>query len=198
MRHILPRRAFLSGLGGLALGCHLPPAPVGAASELLRKTIPTSGETLPAIGMGSWITFNVGADAALRAQRLAVLQTFFDEGGAVIDSSPMYGSSEEVIGYCLARIENKDALFSATKAWTYLQSFGRRQMQASEQLWGTTRFDLMQIHNLLDWEAHLETLLERKTQGRVRYIGITTSHGRRHEELEKIMASQPVDFVQFT
>ena len=148
--------------------------------------------------MGSWITFNVGADAALRAQRLAVLQTFFDEGGAVIDSSPMYGSSEEVIGYCLARIENKGALFAATKVWTYLQSFGRRQMQASEQLWGTTHFDLMQIHNLLDWEAHLETLLDWKAQGRVRYIGITTSHGRRHEELEKVMASQPVDFVQFT
>jgi aryl-alcohol dehydrogenase-like predicted oxidoreductase len=171
---------------------------VGAASELLRKTIPTSGESVPAIGMGSWITFNVGADPALRAQRLAVLQTFFDEGGAVIDSSPMYGSSEEVIGYCLARIENKGALFAATKVWTYLQSFGRRQMQASEQLWGTTRFDLMQIHNLLDWEAHLETLLDWKAQGRVRYIGITTSHGRRHEELEKVMASQPVDFVQFT
>jgi diketogulonate reductase-like aldo/keto reductase len=134
----------------------------------------------------------------LRTERFKVLQAFFDEGGAVIDSSPMYGSSEEVIGYCLARIANKHALFSATKVWTLFQSRGVRQMEASRELWGTDRFDLMQIHNMLDWKTHLETLIDWKAQGRVRYIGITTSHGRRHDALEKAMAEQPFDFVQFT
>ena len=116
----------------------------------------------------------------------------------MVDSSPMYGSSEAVIGWCLARIDNKAGLFSATKVWTPTQFMGIRQMEASEALWGTERFDLLQIHNLLDWEAHLETLLEWKAAGRVRYIGITTSHGRRHGDFLQVMAEQPIDFVQFT
>ncbi len=194
----LPRRGFLGGLCGFAVTNSLFPGAAGAGPEILRKAIPATGELLAAVGMGSWITFDVGADAAQRAQRVEVLRTFFDQGGAVIDSSPMYGSSEEVIGYCLAQLENKGAHFAATKVWTYLQSLGRRQMATSERLWGTARFDLMQIHNLLDWQAHLETLLEWKAEGRVRYIGITTSHGRRHDDFEKVMASQPIDFVQFT
>ncbi len=194
----LPRRRFLGGLCGLALGGHLIPGPAKSAPDILRKAIPATGERLPVIGMGSWITFDVGDDPARRAQRLEVLRTFFEQGGAVIDSSPMYGSSEEVIGYCLARLDDTEALFAATKVWTYVQALGRRQMEKSEQLWGTERFDLMQIHNLLDWQAHLETLLEWKATGRVRYIGITTSHGRRHDDFEAVMASQPIDFVQFT
>jgi diketogulonate reductase-like aldo/keto reductase len=169
-----------------------------ASPPPLTKAIPGTGERLPAIGMGSWLTFDVGDDRASRAGRLEVLQVFFDRGGAVIDSSPMYGSSEEVIGYCLERTENKHALFSATKVWTLFQSRGVRQMEESRRLWGAERFDLMQIHNLLDWEVHLETLIGWKAQGRVRYIGITTSHGRRHGDLEKVMAGQPIDFVQFT
>jgi diketogulonate reductase-like aldo/keto reductase len=110
----------------------------------------------------------------------------------------MYRSSEEVIGYCLSRMANKPALFSATKVWTRMQSRGVRQMETSQGLWGVDSFDLMQIHNLLDWEAHLETLQEWKAQGRLRYIGITTSDGRRHKAMAKIMAEQPIDFVQFT
>lgn len=148
--------------------------------------------------MGSWLTFDVRDDKVARDRRREVLQAFFDGGGALVDSSPMYGSSEEVIGYCLARMTNPEALFSATKVWTLFQSRGVRQMEASERLWGVERFDLMQIHNLLDWEAHLETLLDWKAQGRVRYIGITTSHGRRHGDMAKIMAAEPIDFVQFT
>jgi diketogulonate reductase-like aldo/keto reductase len=110
----------------------------------------------------------------------------------------MYGTSEEVIGYCLKRIPNKDGLFAATKVWTPLQWYGVQQMQRSEHLWGQGPFDLMQVHNLWSWEAHLETLLKWRADGRIRYIGVTTSHGRRHEELAKIMASAPIDFVQFT
>ncbi|MDX1575189.1 MAG: aldo/keto reductase [Kiloniellales bacterium] len=165
---------------------------------MLTKAIPGSGERLPVIGMGSWLTFDVHDDQAARERRRAVLQAFFEGGGAIIDSSPMYGSSQEVIGYCLARLTNDEALFSATKVWTLFQSRGVRQMNESERLWGVERFDLMQIHNLLDWEAHLETLVEWKAQGRVRYIGITTSHGRRHGEFEEIMAREPIDFVQLT
>ena len=148
--------------------------------------------------MGSWITFNVGDDEALRAQRVEVLRAFFDAGGGVIDSSPMYGSSEEVIGHCLARLGNTDALFSATKVWTPLKWLGPGQMADSRELWGVRRFDLMQIHNMLNWEGHLETLLEDKAAGRIRYIGLTTSHGRRHDAFERVMAEQPLDAVQFT
>ena len=195
----LSRRTFLASLGALGTAVHLGHGRVQAASRpVLTRAIPKTGERLPVIGMGSWLTFDVHDDRVLRDKRLEVLQTFFDGGGAIIDSSPMYGSSEEVIGYCLSRMANKKPLFSATKVWTLFQSRGVRQMEASQQLWGVDHFDLMQIHNMLDWEAHLETLMDWKTQGRVRYIGITTSDGRRHDAIEKVMAGQPIDFVQFT
>jgi len=191
------RRSFLARLAAAGVASRFNPA--GAATgPILKKAIPATSERLPVIGMGSWITFNVGDDRELRAARCKVLQAFFDRGGAVIDSSPMYGSSEEVIGHCLKHIANKQALFAATKVWTPFKALGVRQMKASEKLWGVKRFDLMQIHNLLDWEAHLETLAEWKAKGRIRYIGITTSHGSRHEEMAEVMAKQPIDFVQFT
>jgi len=193
----LDRRVLLKGL--TATGFVLSNLPSAAGAEpLLTRSIPKSGEPIPIIGMGSWITLNVGSNAALRDARLKVVQAFFDEGGGIIDSSPMYGSSEEVIGHCLARIPNKDGLFAATKVWTPTKFMGVRQMNASFDLWGLDQFDLMQIHNLVDWDAHLETLLEWKKEGRVRYIGVTTSHGRRHEDLAAIMAKQPIDFVQLT
>ena len=191
--HAFSRRALLATM---AAGAVLRPA--AAAPAPVTKPIPSTGEPLPAIGMGSWITFNVGGDADLRAARTEVLRAFFVAGGTLIDSSPMYGSSEEVIGHCLQQLPDRPALFAATKVWTMTAFMGRRQMEESERLWGLPRFDLLQIHNLLDWEAHLETLLEWKAAGRVRYIGITTSHGRRHDEMEAIMATKPIDFVQFT
>ena len=195
----LSRRALLATVPGLGLTAALGRAPAGAATgPMLTRAIPVSGEQLPVIGMGSWITFNVGDDKALRDQRVRVLQRFFDLGGGVIDSSPMYGSSEAVIGYCLERIANRQALFAATKVWTPLQMFGAGQMDDSRELWGLETFDLMQIHNLLNWEGHLETLLEVKAEGRIRYIGMTTSHGRRHGDMARVMAEQPLDVVQFT
>lgn len=164
----------------------------------MKKSITKGGDLVPVIGMGSWITFNVGSDPALLVSRQAVLQAFFDHGGGVIDSSPMYGTSEEVIGHCLKNIAKTEALFSATKVWTMSKWLGVRQMNNSQTLWGTEHFDLMQVHNLLDWETHLETLREWKEQGRIRYIGMTTSHGRRHEDIEEIMLKEPIDTVQFT
>jgi diketogulonate reductase-like aldo/keto reductase len=192
----LSRRDFLAIAA--AASAMAPRLARAAPERILTKAIPSTGEQVPVIGMGSWITFNVGDDQELRDQRLQVLQTFFDRGGGVIDSSPMYGSSEAVIGYCLARLDNAPNLFAATKVWTPLTMFGAGQMAESRELWGIERFDLMQIHNLLSWEGHLETLLEDKAGGRIRYIGMTTSHGRRHEELERTMAEQPLDVVQFT
>jgi diketogulonate reductase-like aldo/keto reductase len=165
--------------------------------------IPATGEALPVIGMGSWQTFDVGANAERREVRVAVLEAFFQNGGGLIDSSPMYGSSEAVIGHCLRELGRRspalaERLFSATKVWTPGRAAGVEQMVRSEALWGLDRFDLLQIHNLVDWEAHLETLLQWKAEGRVRYIGITTSHGRRHALLADVMAKQPIDFVQLT
>ena len=194
------RRDVLASLGVLGLAAGLKAVPAMAQSvPLLTKPIPATGERLPVIGMGSWLTFDVDDDMGLRNQRVEVLRAFFAAGGAVIDSSPMYGSSEEVIGYCLDRLGDTPGLFSATKVWTVLQSMGVRQMQASEGLWAPEGgFHLMQVHNLLDWEAHLETLAAWKAQGRVRYVGVTTSHGRRHPDMVRVMANRPLDFVQFT
>ncbi len=190
----ISRRALLGGLAALTLG----PSAV-ARSGLLTKPIPKTGQRLPVIGMGPWLTFDVGEHQDLRHRRLEVLRAFFAAGGAVVDSSPMYGSSEAVIGHCLARLKEEEsrALFAATKVWTPMKWLGIDQMRHSRQLWGRD-FALMQIHNMVDWQSHLETLLEHKVAGRIRYVGITTSHGRRHAELEKVLASQPFDFVQLT
>ena len=195
----LDRREFLASLAALAL---VPSAAsgstAGATGALLERTIPSSGERITAIGMGTWLTFDVRRGEKGRDQRVEVLETFFEMGGGVVDSSPMYGSAEDVMGYCLERIPDARALFSATKVWTWGKSRGVAQMQESRRLWGLERFDLMQIHNLMGWEDHLDTLLEDKAEGRVRYVGITTSHGRRHDDIEAIMSEQPIDFVQFT
>jgi diketogulonate reductase-like aldo/keto reductase len=191
------RRAFLAAAVGVAVGIGSRGG-AAAPAPILTRAIPATGERVPAIGMGTWITFNVGDDPALRHQRLEVLETFFDLGGTVIDSSPMYGSSEAVIGHCLGRLASRPTLFAATKVWTPLVWRGPSQMEESRALWGVKRFDLMQVHNLLRWEGHLETLLEDKEQGRIRYVGLTTSHGLRHDALEAAMRSQPLDAVQFT
>jgi diketogulonate reductase-like aldo/keto reductase len=167
-----------------------------AATSPLLKYIPSTGEPIPAIGMGSSITFNVGADPIARRQRTDVLQAFFELGGGMIDSSPMYGSSEAVIGHGLEQLGFPPGLFSATKVWTSSREDGAEEIEASRQLWKVKGFDLLQVHNLLAWEEHLETLFAMKAEGRVRYVGITTSHGRRHRDLVQIMEQYPIDFVQ--
>lgn len=193
------RRDLLVGLGALGLAAGIGPAGAAAAVRpVLTRAIPVSGERIPVIGMGSWITFDVGHNPVERVARIQVLKRFFDDGGGVIDSSPMYGSSEEVIGYCLKNIAHTEGLFAATKVWTVSKALGVHQMEASRKLWGVPRFDLIQVHNLLDWESHIESLVEWKAEGRIRYIGITTSHGRRHETLARLMTELPLDFVQFT
>lgn len=203
----LDRRTFLRALGGAVfagMSSRISGATAGddatgkAAAAARTKAIPATGERIPVVGMGSYITFNVGPDTQLRDDRTKVLETFFARGGGMIDSSPMYGSSEEVIGYGLKRVSDSASLFSATKVWTRLNSQGPVQIADSLRLWGIPRFDLFQVHNLLNWKDHLKTLREHRERGVVRYIGVTTSHGRRHEELEAVMRSEPIDFVQLT
>jgi diketogulonate reductase-like aldo/keto reductase len=161
----------------------------------LRK-IPSTGERVPAVGLGTWITFNVGADRTLRDECADVMDAFFQAGGRMIDSSPMYGSSQEVIGHGLRRLGHPQALFSADKVWISSPTAGPTQIEESRRHWDISRFDLLQVHNLLSWEGHLETLFAMKAEGRLRYVGITTSEGRRHGEFERIMAAHPLDFVQ--
>jgi len=189
-RRLLGALAAAPLLGPIA-GLAQPPRPA-------TRAIPSSGEAIPLVGLGTWITFNVGNDRAARDASADVMRAFFAAGGRLIDSSPMYGSSQEVIGHGLAKLGRQADVFCADKVWISDAGQGRAQMDTSRRLWGVPRIDLMQVHNLLSWEAHLPTLFAMKAGGELRYVGITTSHGRRHGELERIMASQPIDFVQFT
>ena len=196
---MISRRKFIGGvLGTLAGMSFLPDKSLSKQLHLIKRTIPSSGKLLPIIGMGTSRTFDVGSDKKKIAELGKVLRVFFDGGGALIDSSPMYGSSERVLGELLKRTTNKQKLFSATKVWTYGRASGIKQMNESLKLWGLKRFDLMQIHNLRDWKEHIKTLRGWKDEGKIGYIGITTSHGRDHEEFERIMKIQRLDFAQFS
>jgi diketogulonate reductase-like aldo/keto reductase len=190
-RSRLHRRAALALLAAAAL-------PVSAQAVVATRVIPSTSERIPAVGLGSWITFNVGRDRQLRDNCIAVMKAFFDGGGRLIDSSPMYGSSQEVIGEGLSRLGRGDSVFAADKVWTGTASAGPAQIEATRRFWGLTRFDLLQVHNLLAWEEHLATLRAMKTAKQLRYVGITTSHGRRHGELEAILRTEALDFVQLS
>lgn len=196
---MIDRRTLLKVGSALGAGLLLPAGNARAQSgPTLTRKIPATGEALPAIGMGSWKTFQVMFDKEALAVRTRILAEFFSRGGAIIDSSPMYGRAEAVIGHGLKELGYPRALFKATKVWIIGRQSGINQMEHSESLWGRGGIDLMQIHNMVDWDTHLETLQEWKAVSRIRYIGITTSHGRRHDEMLEVMATQPFDFVQFT
>lgn len=169
-----------------------------SAAAPATKRIPSSGEALPPIGLGSWITFNVGNDKRLLDESGAVIAAFFEAGGRLIDCSPMYGSSQPTIGYGLKKLGYPKQLFSAEKVWISNPAKGPNQIERSRAYWGVPRFDLIQVHNLLSWERHLDSLFAMKADGNVSYVGITTSHGRRHRDVERVMRSRPIDFVQLT
>lgn len=197
--HGLSRRQFIKSGAGATLMYALTPRILAAAeSAVIKKIIPSSGERLSVIGLGTSRTFDIDNIAAAETSMAPVMQAFFDNGGQLIDSSPMYGNAEAVTGVLLAQTSDHKELFTATKVWTYGKQKGIQQMERSMQRLGVDRIDLMQIHNLRDWEIQLETLRDWKARGRIRYIGITTSHGRYHAELETILQQQPLDFVQFT
>ncbi len=168
------------------------------ANTAARRSIPSTGASLPAIGLGSWITFNVGRDPVLLEACAEVIAAFTEAGGGMIDSSPMYGSSQDTIGYGLEKLGGTQNVFATDKVWTQAKDQTRAQILESGAAWGVEAFDLMQVHNLVSWEAHLETLFEMKADGRIAHVGLTTSHGRRHDLLERLMRDYPVDTVQLT
>jgi diketogulonate reductase-like aldo/keto reductase len=172
------------------------PASAQPAAPLLMRRIPSSGEAIPVVGLGTWITFNVGRDPAGRLAAVEVMRAFFDGGGRLIDSSPMYGSSQEVVGGGLATLRAASRVFAADKVWVGSGARGPAQVEESRRLWQVPRFDLLQVHNLLAWQEHLPMLMAMKAASRVRHVGITTSEGRRHDEIERIMRAHPIDFVQ--
>jgi diketogulonate reductase-like aldo/keto reductase len=194
---MISRRTLLRA-GGIAAVAQLLSRTSFAERTPIYKSIPSSGEQLPIIGMGSSRTFDVGNDQRVRSQLLEVVRLFFDYGGALIDSSPMYGAAETVLGDCLAALDNTQSLFAATKVWTFGKQGGIKQMWESMRRMRVERFDLMQIHNLRDWKVHLQTLKEWKQAGKIRYLGITTSHGRYHDELLSALQAESFDFVQLS
>ncbi|MDB5747841.1 MAG: aldo/keto reductase [Massilia sp.] len=202
--HSRQRRLFLKAsllqaslaAAGMAVSARSSASAAPPLMAPILRPIPSSGELLPVVGLGSWITFNVGNDPAARAVSTEVVRTFFAGGGRLIDSSPMYGSAQDVIGDALTRLRPPGTLFSADKVWIGSGERGPAQVEASRKLWRVPRFDLLQVHNLLAWEDHLRTLFAMKAAKRLRYVGITTSEGRRHGEIVNIMQGQPIDFVQ--
>ncbi len=169
-----------------------------AQPQPLARAVPSSGTSLPVVGLGSWITFNVGDDPQGRAAAAAVVAAFFAAGGRLIDSSPMYGSAQEVIGASLAALR-QPPLFAADKVWTRGAERGDAQIATSRQRWRLARpFDLLQVHNLLDWETQLPRLFAMKQDGQLRHVGITTSEGRRHRDVEALVRQHPLDFVQLS
>jgi diketogulonate reductase-like aldo/keto reductase len=202
MNHLpLPRRRVLAGLAGLAAaapGLLARPATAQPAASVPSRAIPSSRERLPVVGLGTWITFNVGRDTGLREECLRVVEAFLGGGGRLIDCSPMYGSAQEVVGSALRTLGMRDRVFAADKVWTSGARQGPAQVEESRAYWGLPRLDLLQVHNLLAWEEQLPMLQRMKAAGRLRYVGITTSEGRRHAEFERVMATKALDFVQFT
>ena len=187
----LSRRALLTlmmaaGAGGGASGARGLP---------ILRAIPSSKETVPVIGLGTWQTFDVGAGVA-RAPLRQVLQRFVELGGRIVDSSPMYGRAESVVGELAAELGLRDKLFIATKVWTSGRDAGSAQMNESMRRLRTPRLDLMQVHNLVDSRTHLRTLAEWKRAGRVRYVGVTHYTASAYGELEQVLQSEPLDFVQ--
>lgn len=190
----LNRRRLLLAVGAAAL---LPGQALAASTASDFRHIPSTGVSIPVIGMGTWITFNVGSDPQLLQRSTDVVEAFLAEGGGMIDSSPMYGSAQDTIRHALDRLGRPGGVFSTDKVWTDADD-GPSQIAETHRRWGVERFDLLQVHNLVDVEAHLDLLFEMKAAGRLAHVGVTTSHGRRHGDLARVMERYPLDFVQLT
>ena len=169
-----------------------------AGAAMIKRPIPSSGETIPVIGMGTSRTFDAPDDPDSLALLTEVMTAFFNHGGTVIDSSPMYGNAETRVGDVMRSLDPRPAMFAATKVWTTGKDEGIAQMEESAERMAVDVFDLIAVHNLQDWQTHMATLKDWKEQGKVRYIGITTSHGRDHDEFLEVMKTEPIDFVQFS
>ncbi|MHC8327416.1 aldo/keto reductase [Pseudomonas sp. LB1P83] len=172
------------------------PSKETGGKNMLTRAIPSSSEPLPIVGLGTYRGFDVEPSSPAYKQLPAVLRALFEKGGTVIDSSPMYGRAEETTGELLSIHEPRSPAFLATKVWTRGREEGIAQMEQSFKLLQTDRIDLMQIHNLLDWQTHLPTLRKWKEEGRIRYIGITHYTASAYEEVEAVLRAEPLDFLQ--
>jgi diketogulonate reductase-like aldo/keto reductase len=186
-----PALAAVTRAAGRSLGRGAP-----QPAQRITRPIPASGEPLPVVGLGTWQSFDVGGDAAARAALADVLRVFAAAGGGMIDSSPMYGSSEEVAGELMAQTGLRDKFFVATKLWTSGAAQGVRQMEESFRLLRVARMDLMQVHNLTDVATHARTLGDWKARGRVRYVGITHYNSYAYPEVERLLQAGGWDFLQ--
>ncbi len=196
LKNQVSRRRALKYLAVGSVGLSIPNLSFSQTKSMIRKAIPSTGEKIGVVGVGTWQTFDVGSSAAARGPLKEVLKILVEKGGSVIDSSPMYGSSEQVVGDLTKELDIEDPIFYATKVWTTGESRGKSQMQNSMKKMGTNPMDLMQIHNLQDWRTHIKTLYDWKERGLIRYIGITHYIDSSHSELERIIKSENIDFVQ--
>jgi diketogulonate reductase-like aldo/keto reductase len=189
---------MLKALAAASLaGMASPSFPEAGAFKVGKRPIPRSSELLPMVGLGTYQAFDVGQDRNKREPLKEVSRLFVEHGGALVDSSPMYGTSESVVGDLAAELSLTPKLFMATKVWTSGREAGIRQMEDSFRLMKVKRMDLMQIHNLQDWKTHAKTLQEWKAAGKIRYTGITHYHSGAYGELERLMKTKQFDFVQF-
>jgi len=195
--NIMTRREATKLLGAAAAGLFLPSGSSRAqSSAMLTRAIPSTREELPVIGLGTWNVFDVDLTPANEKQLGDVLSSFARLGGSVIDSSPMYGRAEQVIGTLAAKLGLRDKLFLATKVWTHGKAAGIQSMERSMSRLQTKRIDLMQVHNLVDVGTELATMRDWKAQGRFRYIGITHYNSSGFSEVEKVLRAEKVDFLQ--
>jgi diketogulonate reductase-like aldo/keto reductase len=191
-----PSRRHALRVVAAAAGIRVVDVMAQAGTSLLTRPIPSSGERLAAIGVGTYQTFDVGKGAAERGELEEVLRTLVAQGASVVDSSPMYGRAEGVVGDLAAALGVRASLFIATKVWTRGESAGIAQMEDSMRLLRTQTIDLMQVHNLVDWKTHLKTLKSWKAQGRLRYIGVTHYHSGAFDDLMSVLRTREFDFVQ--
>lgn len=193
------RRAALNTMGVFSAGMWLLPSFPFLSKEqnMIKRKIPLSGELLPIVGLGTWQQFDVGLSEEERRQLTEVLTLMIEKGGRLIDSSPMYGRAETVIGELAAPPSINPNLFYATKVWTTGKEAGIQEMNDSMAKMRRKTLDLMQVHNLVDYKTHLQTLYKWKEEGKIRYIGITHYTASAHETLERVLKSEKIDFVQF-
>ena len=193
---MLSRRRALKQLAAGCIAIGMPKVLFSQNDQIMKRAIPSTGEKIGVVGLGTWQTFDVGNSSSEREPLKAVLKALVDGGGNVIDSSPMYGSSEKVVGDLSTELGLKKELFYATKVWTSGKQSGIDQMNASMRKMKANPMDLMQIHNLQDWKTHIKTLYDWKERGLIRYIGITHYVDSAHDDLERIIESENIDFVQ--
>jgi diketogulonate reductase-like aldo/keto reductase len=198
MEHHINRREAIQLVGCATTAAFLMPTLMAFKTNAMKKrNIPSSGEELPVVGLGTWQTFDVGNDREQRLQLMDVLKEMKALGGTMIDSSPMYGSSEKVVGDLCTLFKISDHFFYATKVWTHGRQAGMDQMKDSMKNMQRQQMDLMQIHNLMDWETHIKTLRDWKLQGKIRYWGFTHYTNASHDQLVKLIKQERPDFVQF-